>query len=431
MHDRSALGPADVTDEQLAVMVADLLGTDPDTTQVVESRADRVDYDLPAITTAGRHWVSGTARCDGADQRFRIFVKHIQSWSRHPFFQLVPPEHRQAAADGVEWRTEARVYRSGLGEVLPLGLAMPRALGVFDLDEESNAVWLEAVPVTERSWDLPRYAEAARLLGRFATDAQVMETSRRVGHDMTMHSYYEGRLSMQVLPALRDDGVWHHPLVAGAFDDELHRRLLEAADRAAAYTEELERITHVAAHGDACPNNLLSTEDDDDFVLIDYGFFGPAPIGFDLSQLLVGDVQVGRRSGDDLAVVDEVDPRRLPGRPACRGVLDPRRRRTPRPRAAADALHRTVDDPARAPRRGADTRAVRPRRAAGRHRSVQPRPLRRHRLSGYCLARSSSTESSTPGIDEERSPSEWSVSSIVRSSNGSWPPRVRSSCSRL
>ena len=161
-----------MTDEQLAAMVADLLGADPATTEVLESRADEVDYDLPAITTAGRYWVSGTARCGGRDRTFRIFVKHVQAWSRHPFFQLVPPEHREAAADSVPWRTEAQVYRSDLRDRLPDGLTMPRALGVFDLDEESNAVWLEAVPVTDREWDLHRYVEAARLVGRFATSAR-------------------------------------------------------------------------------------------------------------------------------------------------------------------------------------------------------------------------------------------------------------------
>ena len=41
MHDRSALGPADVTDEQLTDMVADLLGTDPAETTVVELDAPR------------------------------------------------------------------------------------------------------------------------------------------------------------------------------------------------------------------------------------------------------------------------------------------------------------------------------------------------------------------------------------------------------
>ena len=61
----------------------------------------------------------------------------------------------------------------------------------------------------------------------------------------------------------------------------------------------------MASHGDACPNNLLARDGSDDFVLIDYGFWGPGPIGFDLSQLLVGDVQVGRRGSDDLAEVED------------------------------------------------------------------------------------------------------------------------------
>ena len=40
-------------------------------------------------------------------------------------------------------------------------------------------------------------------------------------------------------------------------------------------------------------------------MMIDFGFWGRAPVGFDLSQLLVGDVQIGRRGADDLAEVDE------------------------------------------------------------------------------------------------------------------------------
>ena len=40
-------------------------------------------------------------------------------------------------------------------------------------------------------------------------------------------------------------------------------------------------------------------------MLIDFGFWGGEPVGFDLSQLLVGDVQVGRRSADDLRTVED------------------------------------------------------------------------------------------------------------------------------
>jgi hypothetical protein len=305
MHDRSALGPADVTDEQLAWMVADVFGADPATTVVLDSSAVEFPYDLPAITTAGRYWVSGTAGVAGAEKPFRLFVKHVQSWARHPFFQLVPAEYQQAAAESVPWRTEALAYRSDLRERLPEGLTMPRAVGVFDLDEASNAVWLEEVPVVGRPWDLARYRQAARLLGRHATSAQVMELLDSVGHTMTIRTYHDGRLSMQVLPTVRDEGVWQHPLVAGAFDEVLHARLLAAADRSSEYADELDAITKVASHGDACPNNLLSSAGSDGFTLIDFGFWGPGPIGFDLAQLLVGDVQIGRRGSEDLAEIDE------------------------------------------------------------------------------------------------------------------------------
>jgi hypothetical protein len=306
MNDRSALGTADVTDEQLASMVADLLGTDPSTTDLVDSTADEVDYDFPTITTAGRHWVHGTARAGGRERPFRMFVKHIQSWARHPLFAQVPTEMREMAASGVPWRTEALAYRSDLGDRLPHGLTMPRAVGVFDIDEESSSIWMEEVPVTPVKWDLARYARAARLLGKLAVSAEV-ERHRDVGEfGWEVHLYFHGRLSGQVLPMLRDEGIWQHPLVRGAFDDDLRARLLEAADRAAAYTDELAAMPIATSHGDACPNNLLATADSDDFVLIDYGFWGPNPIGFDLAQLLVGDAQIGKGSADDLPAMEEV-----------------------------------------------------------------------------------------------------------------------------
>jgi hypothetical protein len=53
------------------------------------------------------------------------------------------------------------------------------------------------------------------------------------------------------------------------------------------------------------PNNLLAGESDDELVMIDFGFWGAAPVGFDLTQLLVGDVQIGKRSAEGLVELDE------------------------------------------------------------------------------------------------------------------------------
>jgi hypothetical protein len=162
------------------------------------------------------------------------------------------------------------------------------------------------VPVVPVEWDLARYSRAAHLLGRLAASSEV-EKFRDVGEfGWNVHIYFHGRLSGQVLPMLRDEGIWQHPLVRGAFDDDLRSRLLEAADAAAAHTEELSAMPVATSHGDACPNNLLATADSDDFVLIDYGFWGPNPIGFDLAQLLVGDAQVGKCSADTLQEIEDV-----------------------------------------------------------------------------------------------------------------------------
>ena len=304
MHDRSSLGPADVSDEQLTDMVADLLGTERDRTAVISSTAEEVDYDLPAITTAGRYWVRGTADVSGRELPFAIFVKHVQSWSRSPFFQDVPVEFQADAEASVPWRTEPLAYRSDLGDRLPDGLRMPRALGVFDLDELSCSIWLEVVPIEVVSWDTTRYARAANLLGQLAGSPAVRERALVGEHDFHVRDYLGGRLRLQVLPMLHDDQVWEHPLVAGAYDAELRGRLLGVAERVDAIVDELSAFPMVSSHGDACPNNLLTTAGFDGFVLIDYGFWTLQPVGFDLSQLLVGDVQVGRKVAASLHEIE-------------------------------------------------------------------------------------------------------------------------------
>ena len=301
MADRSALGAADVSDEQLTRMVADLLGTE--VTALRDVAVGEVAYDLPAITTAARHWVSGHAVTDRGTEPFRIFVKHIQSWARHPFFRFVPPEFQEMAAASVPWRTEAEVYRSDLAERLPEGLSMPRALAVVDLDELSAAIWIEDVSAPEATWDLDRYRRAAFLMGRLAASRDVAPLAALRDVEWSLTSYTFGRLAVDVVPMLMGDEVWQHTL-CGAFDETLRQRMRDGAGRAAELAAEGDALPRLTSHGDACPNNLLAGRGDD-LMMIDFGFWGAAPVGFDLQTLLVGDVQIGRRSAETLADVDE------------------------------------------------------------------------------------------------------------------------------
>lgn len=209
------------------------------------------------------------------------------------------------AEAGVPWRVEPLAYRSDLGQRLPAGLRMPRALGVFDLDEKSASVWLEEITTVPAAWDVARYSKAAHLLGRLAASPRVRERAGVGEFEWSVHDYFHGRLTNRVIPLLRDPGVWQHPLVAGAFEDSLRCRLQESADRARDLVDELATLPQGAMHGDACPNNLLVTSGEDGFALIDYGFFGEGPIGFDLGQLLVGDIQIGRQSASTLQAVEE------------------------------------------------------------------------------------------------------------------------------
>lgn len=305
MHHREALGPADVTDAELTDLVAALMREPSDRVTLLDSHAEQVAYDLPAITTAGRYWVRGEALVGGRHQPFCFFVKHVQSCGRSPLFQGVPTDIVAMAEAGVPWRTEPLAYRSDLGGRLPRGLRMPRAVGVFDLDEKSASIWLEEITTVPVQWDVARFSRAAHLLGRLAANPEVRERADVGQFEWSVRDYLHGRLTHQVIPFLRDTGLWDHPLTAKAFGDSLRVRLQSAADRAGDLVDELADLPLVTIHGDACPNNLLVTADADGFVLIDYGFFGEGPVGFDLGQLLVGDIQLGRQPASTLQTVED------------------------------------------------------------------------------------------------------------------------------
>jgi hypothetical protein len=304
MHDRDALGPADVSEQTLTELVAALVGEPVERVVLLDSCAEQVAYDLASITTAGRFWVRGHAQVGQRRQPFAFFVKHVQSWARSPLFAQVPTEIAVMAEASVPWRTEPLAYRSDLGDRLPPGLRMPRALGVFDLDDKSASIWLEEITTVPAPWDTARYARAAYLLGRLAANPAVRERAGVGQFEWTVRHYLHGRLTHLVLPVLRDTALWEHPLTAGAFDDTLRVRLCAAAERASELFDELVELPLGTIHGDACPNNLLVTADHDGFVLIDYSYFNHGPVGFDLGQLLVGDIQIGHQHTGTLQAVE-------------------------------------------------------------------------------------------------------------------------------
>jgi hypothetical protein len=293
------LGPADVEDDELAAFVAADLGVRQAT--VLSSSVEVFPYSRPAITTAGRYLVTGSARTDTGEVRaFSFFVKVIHAYRRSPLRFAVPEHLRAEAAAFIPWRTEADLYRSDLRDRLPAGLAIPRAAAIRDLDEDSAAIWLERVPARRVCWDIERHAGAAYLLGRLAACRAVAPLATAVHGARTPRFYADTWLGHIVLPSLAGDDVWRHPLVRDAFDGGLRRRLLTAADALPVLLDELDDAYVATAHGDACTANLLVADDRDALVMVDLGFCGRAPIGTDLGQLILGEAQTGQRQAADL-----------------------------------------------------------------------------------------------------------------------------------
>jgi hypothetical protein len=119
-----------------------------------------------------------------------------------------------------------------------------------------------------------------------------------------VRAYADGRVAHVVVPMLMGDAVWAHPLVADAFELPLRDALRTAAGRVRDIVAELEQLPFGNAHGDACTRNLLRSECSDDIVLIDFAFWGTAPLGLDLGQLVLGEVQLGERDAACLPAVE-------------------------------------------------------------------------------------------------------------------------------
>jgi hypothetical protein len=213
----------------------------------------------------------------------------------------IPPEFREMAAANLPWRVEPDVYRSDLASHLPDGLRTPKCLCVNRIDDESSAIWIEAVDVTTTQWTLRYLRDTARLLGRFAATGAVQDIADDIGHvsgPRQARVYFEGRLRAQYVAAYSDGSVFDHPAVATHFTPQLRTRLMNLVDHGPSLIDEIEALPLLAAHGDACPNNLLT--DAGGTVAIDWAFFGRGRIGFDLSQLLLSDIELGRIGAGDL-----------------------------------------------------------------------------------------------------------------------------------
>jgi hypothetical protein len=231
---------------------------------------------------------------DGDDTAaWSVVLKVVRSPERSPIWAQIPPELHEITLAEIPWRTEPELYGSALRDLLPAGLRLPSVFLVDELDDGTAAIWMEDVVQVVEPWTLADYRHVGHLLGRLAgrfpesPDAVPLPLRRR-----DLRQYFFGRVSHGVLPALRGEAVWEHPLIAPVVDADLRRDLHALADAAPAILEGVDALPRTLAHGDACPQNLLRGVDGD-VVAIDWQFAGWSAVGFDVGQLIAGHAESG------------------------------------------------------------------------------------------------------------------------------------------
>jgi hypothetical protein len=300
-------------------------------------RVEPVDYPVRSWVTAELARVRGTA-VDGAipgaaPVAWSVFVKTLRSPHQLRLPDGLPAGPRvraQALATrDATWRHEADVYRAELDDLLPAGLRFPGRYRIHQPTDDRIVEWLEDVSVADVEWDRARFARAATLLGRLAvrltrSARRLPPSVTRVPGEVLRHQFLERELF--ALPALASEQTWAHPLLAT--DRSLRADLGRLAERVPALLDALDGLPQTFGHGDACPQNLLvPAEAPDTFVAVDWSLLGPAAVGYDLGQLLLGLAHTGQLDLDVVPGVQEaiqtgyLDGLAAEGMPVAEGVV--------------------------------------------------------------------------------------------------------------
>jgi Phosphotransferase enzyme family len=310
------LGMAAVTRAELGSMTSAATGRPECGADV---RATPVDYSWGSPATAGL-WQVDVLDADGTvvDAFFVKLLRHTRLW---PGLKYLPDDASRAEfVDFFPWRAELDMHESGIGAVLPHGMRTPVLHHVKYADADHIALWWEFVPQRPGPWRSGDYQRAAYLLGRLAARRkegavvnQALPAVARIRHpDGSALRYFTKRRVYQgALPALRDQALWRHPVVAAALqrtgDPALPGELQALGDRLPQILDLLDTLPQAHAHGDASPQNLLlPANEPETVVVIDWGFATLLPVGFDLGQLLAGLAQAGQGDPGDLAAIDPV-----------------------------------------------------------------------------------------------------------------------------
>ncbi|GAG30037.1 unnamed protein product, partial [marine sediment metagenome] len=185
---------------------------------------------------------------------------------------------------------ELMLYRSGLLDGLPDGIAAPHLLGVTEFPDDEPWMWFEDVAGEESiGWPVARFELAARHYGRLK--GAFLDSSALAACPQLDRSgwFMKGVVqTFRQIPAVFE-AFRTHPLTSELWDADLGKQVREFWDSREILVQALDRMPRTLCHGDSCIPNLMSRRRDDgrdQTVLIDWQYAGRSQMGPDIAGLI-------------------------------------------------------------------------------------------------------------------------------------------------
>lgn len=184
------------------------------------------------------------------------------------------------------WKREPLIYQSRFLETLPQGLSAPHFFGIVEHPGNIIWLWLEDITDSENEiWTLDRYAQIARLLGRFNGKCALQSS--------TPPFAWLGKQRIRAWIAMIPWHTipWEHPQTLTRYpkpESNSFARMLIDHER---FLTKMEGLPQTICHGDTYPTNFMSRrlpDSQQEIVALDWALASIAPVGADLGQLVFG-----------------------------------------------------------------------------------------------------------------------------------------------
>ena len=265
------------------------------------SAAEVVSWDRSPITggygggtgESSVHRFRGMARDHARELPWTMILKILRKPDSNP-------------PNGDEWKREMDVYRSGLLDKLPEGLAAPRCFGVEEFPGECCWLWLEDITDGVTSWPLTRYRLAARHLGRLSGShlaPEPLAASPWLSSDWIRNDFADA-----VAEENRFRDSLDHPLMRRFLPGDAGSKALRLLAEREYFLSALANLPQTLCHFDAFRRNLFARHGQgrDETVLIDWASVGQGPIGADIVALVWVSLCFVEVSSADASMLDRI-----------------------------------------------------------------------------------------------------------------------------